>query len=175
MIDGDWRAGVFLTDPSTGQALIPRDRQHMIQISVFPFIEGARINRTTTTVLGTGFGINASIPQGSAREEAAWELVKWLVGPEVQTMRMNTGGITQPIRVDLDVGSLDLEPLQIALGNLGSQYDAVTVVIDAAFEAEVFAPLNEGLQAIGLGTRSPQQVAEQVQAAFDTWRARNPL
>ena len=35
--------------------------------------------------------------------------------------------------------------------------------------AEVYGPLNVGLQEIALGLATPEQVANRVQQAFDTW------
>lgn len=172
-IDGDWRAGDFITDASTGEALITPERQANFKITVFPEIdvEGVKLNRSNTAVLATGYAINAALEDGSAKLEAAWELVKWLVGKDVLTYRLSTGGLPSPSRTDIDYASLDLEPLQVAIGNLANDYDKATVVIDAAFEGPVFNPLNDGLQAIGLGSQTPEEVAQNVQAAFEAWQA----
>lgn len=170
-IDGDWRVAAFVTDKSTGEALIPVERQRNILISVFPEIEGVKFNRSNSVVLGTGWGINAGIPAGSAKEEAAWRLVKWLSGKEIQEWLLETGGIAIPTRTDIDVGSLRLEPMQVAVGNLGKEYDVSTVVIDGAFNEAVYTPVNEGLYAIGMGTKTPRQAAQTIQSAFDAWKA----
>ncbi|MDR2211097.1 MAG: extracellular solute-binding protein [Spirochaetaceae bacterium] len=171
LIDGDWRVAAFVTGKSTGQALIPVEAQRNILISVFPEIEGALLNRSNSVVLGTGWGISAAIPPGSVKEEAAWRLVKWLSGKEVQEWLLETGGIAIPTRTDIDVGSLRLEPMQVAVGNLGKEYDVSTAVIDGAFDEAVYTPINEGLQAIGMGTRTPRQAAQAIQSAFEAWRA----
>lgn len=172
-IDGDWRMGAFITDASTGQALIAPEKQNNIKITVFPEIdvEGVKFNKSNTAVLATGFGISAALEDGSPKLEAAWELVKWLVGKEVQTYRLSTGGLATPSRTDIDYASLTLEPLQIAMANLAKEYDKATVVIDGVFEGPVYTPLNDGLQAIGLGTQTPEDVAKATQNAFDAWKA----
>jgi raffinose/stachyose/melibiose transport system substrate-binding protein len=172
-IEGDWGVAAFVTN-ATGQALISPDRQRNIQITVFPDIDlpGVKFNRSSSVVLGTGWGISAAIPAGSPREEAAWRLVKWLAGREVLAWRVQTGGVLAPSRIDIDMTNLMLQPMQAAIGNLGREYDRGTVVIDAVFDGPVYAPLNDGLQAIGMGRQSPQQVAQVVQAAFDAWKAR---
>jgi raffinose/stachyose/melibiose transport system substrate-binding protein len=172
LVDGDWRIGAFITDQSTGEALISADRQRNFQITVFPDIPGAKLNKSTSGILGTGWGINASIPSGSAKEEAAWKLVKWLSGKEIQTYLLETGGIATPTRTDINAGSLSLEPLQIAGSNMGSQYTTTTVVIDGVFAGEVYTPINDGLQSLGLGRTTPQQIAEAAQRAFDAWKAK---
>ena len=175
-IDGDWRVGDFCTDPTTGQALISPDRQRNFLITVFPDIDvpGVKFNKSNSVVLATGWGMNSNIPAGSAKEEAAWKLIKWLTGKEVQLYNINTGIAPVPSRIDIrdsDIAALNLEPLKVAIGNIGKEYDKATVVIDAAFEGPVYTPLNDGLQAIGMGTQTPAQVAAVVQAAFDSWKA----
>ena len=175
-IDGDWRVGDFCTDPSTGQALVSPARQNNFLITVFPDIDlpGVKFNRSNSVVLATGWGMNANIPAGSPKEEAAWRLIKWLVGKEIQLHNIQTGIAPVPSRIDIteaDISKLDLEPLKVAIGNIGKEYDKATVVIDAAFEGPVYTPLNDGLQAIGMGTQTPAQVAALTQAAFDAWKA----
>ncbi|MDR1108512.1 MAG: extracellular solute-binding protein [Spirochaetaceae bacterium] len=172
LVDGDWRIGAFITDSSTGQALISPERQNNIEITVFPDIPGAKLNKSTSGILGTGWGMNAAIPAGSAKEEAAWKLVKWLSGKEIQTWLLLSGSISTPTRTDIDVATLTLEPMQKAGSSLGSQYTATTVVIDGVFDGEVHVPINTGLQEIGLGTKTPQQVAEITQRAFESWKAK---
>jgi len=171
-IDGDWRAGAFITDASTGQALIPVSRQNNIRITVFPEIEGAKIpGRSSSAVLGTGWAMSASIPSGSDKEEAAWRVIKWLTGREVITRGVDHSAYATPSRTDIDYNSISLEPIQVAAANSGKEYDIATVVIDAVFHSDVFNVINDGLQEIGLGSRTPQQVAEATQRAFDTWKA----
>ena len=170
MIDGDWRVGAFLTDKSTGQALLSPERQKNILIEVFPVIEGAKLNKSTSGILGTGWAMNAAIADGSPKEDAAWRLIKWLSGKVVQTQMLETGGIATPSWIDLDYGSLALEPMQAAIGNLGNEYETTTCVIDGVFHSDIFNPLNDGLAEIGMGTKSPQQVASEIQKVFDVWK-----
>jgi raffinose/stachyose/melibiose transport system substrate-binding protein len=173
-IDGDWRAGAFITDTTTGEALIaPEYQAANIRVTVFPDIPGAKLNKSTSGVLGVGFGMSAAIPAGSVKEEAAWSLVKWAVGVEATTHRVNAGAIATPPRNDIDMSAIALEPIQLEMINLGSKYDTSTAVIDAIFHSDVFNPLNDGLQEIGMGSKTPEQVAESVQKAFDTWKASN--
>jgi raffinose/stachyose/melibiose transport system substrate-binding protein len=173
LIDGDWRVGDFLTDQTTGLALISPERQKNFLVTIFPEIDlpGVKFNRSNTVVLATGWGMSAAIPEGSPKEEAAWKLIKWLVSKEVQIFLLETGTFGTSSRTDIDITTLNLEPMQMALGNLGNEYDIITVVIDDAFEGPAYTPLNDGLQAIGLGVQTPQQVAALTQAAFEAWKA----
>ena len=168
-IDGDWRVGMFITDADTGQALISPAKQRNIRIGVFPDIEGAKLNSSSSVILGVGYAMSAAIPAGSAKETAAWELIKYMTGREVSQLRTQRGGTPTPSRTDINLATMPLEPMQIAVGNLGNQFTTATVVIDGAFVSEVYEPINTGLIELALGNRTAQQVAQTVQAAFDSW------
>lgn len=171
LIDGDWRVGAFITDKSSGVALIPPADQENILITVFPDIPGAKLNKSTSGILGTGWGVRADIPSGSPQEAAAWDLVKYLSGKDVLTYQLSVGGIATPSRTDIDTSALPLEPMQKSIIALPAQYTASTAVIDGVFAGPVYTPLNDGLQAIGLGTQTPEQVAKATQDAFDAWKS----
>jgi raffinose/stachyose/melibiose transport system substrate-binding protein len=169
-IDGDWRVGAFLTDADTKQALISPTRQNNIKIGVFPDIPGAKLNSSSSVILGVGYAMSSAIPSGSPKEDAAWRLVKWMTGKEVSTLRTERGGTPTPSRTDLDFAAMNLEPMQKAIGNLGNEFSTATVVIDGVFPSEVYLPINTGLIEIAMGTRTPTQVAADVQRAFDNWK-----
>jgi raffinose/stachyose/melibiose transport system substrate-binding protein len=172
-IDGDWRTGAFITDSSTGQALISPDRQSNIKIGVFPDIEAAKLNSSSSVILGVGYGMSSAIPAGSAKEAAAWELVKWMTGKEVSQLRTEHGGTPTPSRTDLDFNAMKLEPMQKTIANIGNEFKTATVVIDGVFPSEAYNPINTGLIEIAMGKRTPAQVAADVQKAFDTWKESN--
>jgi raffinose/stachyose/melibiose transport system substrate-binding protein len=166
-IEGEWRVGNFITNRSTGQALIDPSRQDDFSVTVFPDIQGAQFNKSSSVTMGTGWGMNANIPDGSAKEEAAWKLVKWLSGKEVQIYLLETGGIVTPTITSIDVNSMPLETLMKKTVALGEAYTTSTAVIDTAFNSDVYTPLNDGLQNIIAGSATPEQVAASVQQAFD--------
>jgi len=172
-IDGDWRTGAFITDSSTGQALISPARQSNIKISVFPDIPGAKINSSSSVILGVGYGMSSAIPAGSAKEDAAWKLIKYMTGKDISQLRTEHGGTPTPSRTDLDFNAMKLEPMQKAIAALGNEFTTATSVIDGVFASEVYLPINTGLIEIAMGTRTPQQVAADVQRAWDTWKASN--
>jgi raffinose/stachyose/melibiose transport system substrate-binding protein len=173
-IDGDWRVGAFITDADTKQALITPARQRNIRIGVFPDIPGAAINKSSSVILGVGYAMAASIPAGSEKERLAWELVKWMTGREVSQLRTERGGTPTPSRTDLNFAAMTLEPMQVAIGNLGSTFSTPTSVIDGVFPSEVYEPINSGLIQLALQRQTGAQVAATVQAAWDTFRRANP-
>jgi len=171
-IDGDWRTGAFASDPQTGWALISPSRQNNIRIGVFPDIQGARLNSSSSVIIGTGYAMSAAIPAGSAKEEAAWNLIKYLTGREVSQLLIEQGYQVTTSRTDLNFQAMRLEPMQRAIAQLGRTFKAGTVVIDGVFPSEVYSLINTGLTEIALGMRTPQQVASDVQRAFENWRRR---
>jgi raffinose/stachyose/melibiose transport system substrate-binding protein len=170
-IDGDWRVGAFITDSSTGQALISPSNQNNISIGVFPDISGAKINSSSSVILGVGYGMSSSIPSGSAKEDAAWKLIKWMTGKEVSELRTEHGGTPTPSRTDLNFAAMQLEPLQRAIGAVGNTFNTATCVIDGVFASDVYLPINYGLINLALGTTTGATVAQETQRAFDAWKA----
>jgi raffinose/stachyose/melibiose transport system substrate-binding protein len=155
LIDGDWRSSLLGQEP--------------IQAAVFPEIGGTRLKDSTSLIPGAGWGINAAIPENSPEEKAAWRLAQWLSGAEVQTFLLGNGGIRIPSRADINEAALDLQPLQKAVAALCRNYPTGTAVIDRVFPSNVYTPINDGLQEIGMGTRTPLDVARSIQRAFDAW------
>jgi len=152
--------------------LINPARQNNIRIGVFPDIPGARINSSSSVILGVGYGMSSSIPAGSEKERLAWELVKWMTGKEVSELRTERGGTPTPSRTDLNFAAMNLEPMQKAVGNLGNEFTTATAVIDGVFPSEVYELINNALIELALGTRTAVSVGQAVQNAFDTWKSR---
>lgn len=163
MIDGEWKVGNFITDPTTGEALIPPSLQEDIEITVFPAIPGEIVSNTTSSVVSTGYGMNAAIPAGSAKEQAAWRLIEWLLGPEAQKVRLESGGNCCS-RVDVEVG--ELEPLAEKRMTIHERFLG-THVFDNVFPPAVNSVMNVVLQEMALGLKTPEQAAAEVQEAWD--------
>lgn len=165
MIDGDWRAGAFITDPTTGVALIPPEKQKEIVMTVFPAIPGEINHGTTSVVPATGYAMSASVKPGSPEEKAAWRLIQWLNSAEVQKIRLETGS-AYPTRKG--VTSDKLEPIAQERADFYGRITG-TYVLDDKLPPEVCIPLNVGLQEIGLGLATPEEVAKNIQAAYNAW------
>jgi raffinose/stachyose/melibiose transport system substrate-binding protein len=164
LIDGDWRIRDFLA--------LPPERQGDFQLALFPDLGGAAAGRSTSLIPGPGWGINAALPERSAEMRAAWRLVRWLSGRETQAWLLSSGAITTPSRIDIDEEALGLKPMEEAAAALVREYGTGTAVIDQVFPGEVCAVINDGLQELGMGTKTSGDVAAAVQAALDAWRVR---
>jgi len=167
MIDGDWRAGAFMTDQSTGQALIsPAKQKSSIELVTFPSIPGEVLSGSNSSTLGVGYGMSASIPTGSAKEEAAWRLIKWLSGVEMQQRRLDTGASFPSLVEGIVFDESKMEPISIKRAQFYQAAGAVTPVFDSVFPADVQVACNVGLQQLGLGKKTAKQICEDMQKAW---------
>lgn len=176
-IDGDWSTGAFQIDTSTGQALIDRAHQESdVELIIMPEFPNEKYHGTNSGIVGTGFGMSSSIEKGSAKEAAAWKLIKYLQGEYVQTYRLKIGAsFPSNLNVDVDkvVAENNLEPLVQKRAKYYEIPTAITPVIDGVVAPEVYNVINVGLQEIGLGVKTPKQVASETQEAYVEWKADN--
>lgn len=166
LIDGDWRVGAFLTDMSTGTALIsPEDQKNNIELINFPAIPGEKLANANSATLGVGYGMSAKLKKGSKEEKAAWELIKWLSGTFCQQRRLDTGAAFPSLTSGINYDAL--EPLSAKRGQFYNEQTAPTPVFDSVFAADVASVLNADLQALGLGKKTVDQVCENLQKTFE--------
>jgi raffinose/stachyose/melibiose transport system substrate-binding protein len=162
-IDGDWRVGAFLTDKASGKALIsPADQKANFEIINFPAIPGEKFPGAISAIQGTGYGISAKADK--AKTDAAVTLLKYLYSKEVMIIRLETGAFI-PSRKDAT--SNKIEPLTSKMGAYYGTVPSSSYVLDGVLDgdnADVNDPLNNGLQEIGAGTKTPAQVASDMQA-----------
>jgi raffinose/stachyose/melibiose transport system substrate-binding protein len=165
-IDGDWRQGAYLTDKSTGTALNePAKQATDFALLNFPAIPGEKNPGVVSAIAGVGLGISAKLPAGSDKEKAAVKLLKYYYGPEVSQLELETGAF---IPTRKGVTSEKLEPFTKMMPQYYATINKTCYVIDGVLEASVFNTLNAGLQAIGLGAKTPAQVAAEMQQAQDS-------
>ncbi|AEF85953.1 putative sugar ABC transporter [Treponema primitia ZAS-2] len=167
LIDSQQRAAALVSPDTNGDTLISAEREEDILLRVFPEIRGVKLNNSTSVIPGPGWGIGAQVASNSAKEKAAWGLVKWLSGKEVQTWLLESGAIMTATRTDIEIDSLPLSLLQKAAAGFAGNYSAGTAVISRTFQSRVNVSLNDGLQELGIGTKSAKQVAEAVQRSFE--------
>lgn len=171
-IDGDWSCSAFTTDPTTNLPLLSRDKQQNdIELMIFPAVPNEVYGNCVSTIAGSGLGFSADIPAGSAQEQAAVELVLWYAGEEVQTHRFCQGGVIPSLKT-LDTDKLvkenNLDPLVAKRVMFSKSYKPVPV-IDGALDPDVYNVINTCLQEIGLGQKTPEQAAADVQQAYENW------
>jgi raffinose/stachyose/melibiose transport system substrate-binding protein len=167
LIDGDWRVGNFLTDKASNVALIaPAKQKSDFELIQFPAIPGEKNPGIVSAIVGVGLGISNSVPAGSAKEKAAVKLLKYFYSADVQKVKLETGAYI-PSRKN--VTSEKIEPFTTKQAQYYASIGKTSYVLDGVLDASVCTVLNTGLQEIVLGTKTPQKVAEELQAAMDTW------
>jgi raffinose/stachyose/melibiose transport system substrate-binding protein len=167
IIDGDWRQGAYLTDKASGKALIAPEAQATdFAFLNFPAIPGEKNPGVVSAIAGVGLGISSAIPAGSDKEKAAVRLLKWYYGPEFSQMKLETGAF---IPTRKGVTSEKLEPFTTMMPQYYSSIAKTCYVLDGVLDPSVFNVLNAGLQSIGLGAKTPAQVAAEMQKAMDAW------
>ena len=138
---------------------------------IFPAVPNEAYGNCVSTIAGSGLGFSADIPAGSAQEKAAVELVLWYAGEEVQTYRFCQGGVIPSLKT-LDTDKLvkenNLDPLVAKRVTFSKSYKPVPVV-DGALDPDVYNVINTCLQEIGLGKKTPQQAAAEVQQTYENW------
>jgi len=164
-VDGDWRQGAFLTDKSTGKALIPPTNQSSdFGLMAFPAIPGEKFPAVVPGIAGTGLAVASSVAAGSDVEKAAIRLLKYYYSPEVQLLNLESGAYI-PSRKGIT--SDKIEPFTSMMSQFYGTIAKSSYVFDGVFAPEVVNVLNPGLQAIGLGAQTPLQVATAMQKAMD--------
>jgi raffinose/stachyose/melibiose transport system substrate-binding protein len=162
-VDGDWRVGAYLTDKSTGKALIdPALQKSDFELLNFPAIPGEINKASVSAIAGVGLGINKDLT--GAKLDAAKKVLDFYYGKEFQTMKWETGAFV-PSRQDITTSKL--EPLMVKLPAYYKTIPKTTYVLDGSLDPSVFNILNDGLQAIGLGVKTPTDVAAEMQKAQD--------
>ena len=167
-IDGDWACASFQTDSSTGEALFkPAAQQTDVDLMNFPALEGEIVHESNSAVVGTGWAIAKDIDP--AKLDAAWTLVKYLEGEYVQTWRLTTGAAF-PSLLSIDVDKVckenNLEPLVAKRADWYNRIQVATPVIDGVLDPAVYEVINQVLAEIGLGKKTVDQAAKEVNAAW---------
>ena len=170
IIDGDWRQGFYITDKSTGNALIAPDKQKSDFAFInFPAIPGEKFPGVVSAIQGVGLGISGSIPKGSDVEKAAVRLLKYYYSPEVQQIKLETGAFIPSLK---GVTSDKLDPFTQMMPKYYASINKISYVLDGVLDPGVCNNyVNKGLQDIGLGNKTPAQVAAETEKAMAAWRA----
>jgi raffinose/stachyose/melibiose transport system substrate-binding protein len=167
-IDGDWGMGKFVTDKASGVALIsPAAQESDFDVIAFPSIPGEKNPGVASGIAGVGYAVSDAIPAGSAKEKAAKKLIEYIYSPGVQKQRLETGAYIPTLKGV----TATVDPLISKTAAYKNSLAKTSYVLDGVLDPSVCGILNNGLQAMGLGTSTPAQVAADMQKAMDAWIA----
>ncbi len=158
LLDGDWRAGIFV-DAETKEDLPIVDDLAMMS---FPAVPGEKANMagSSSVVQAVGYGMTKAALRDPAVTEAAANFMKYMGGVEQSTQRFNSFGQIPAIKMDLPTDASESTKMRAAHVN---SVPAISNVVDNFVGGTPNNKLNENLQKLGLGTVTPQQVADQLE------------
>jgi raffinose/stachyose/melibiose transport system substrate-binding protein len=153
LIDGDWRVNAI-------NPLVPADKQGDIVLSVFPAIPGEKFPNSTSIVTGSGYGMNAKLTGEKAKAAYAW--ISFIGGPEGAKTQLVDQGVMPAYK--LNISGIKLDPIVSQRVAFYPKYKS-SLVLDNVISSKPVDVLNAGLQAIALGTTTPEALAEQFEKA----------
>lgn len=155
-IDGGWRVNSLVG------SLTPEQKAY-VTLATFPEIPNQKGQAgSTSSVAGTGFGMNAKLE--GAKADAAWKWIWFWSGPEGSKIRRENGALPA-YKLPAQEG---LDPLILKLADFIAKTPA-GYVIDSKLDGEGMAVLHAGLQEMLMGKKTPEQVAKE----YETWVAAN--
>lgn len=155
LVDGDWQTGAI-------ENLLTPEQIEDIEYMVLPTIPGEVTGDVTAMVQGTGMSMAAGL-EGD-KKEAALAFVKFFAGPEAAKIRARIQGI--PPAYIIDSAELEISPLSKKRFAFYATVAGADVV-DAVLPQDANRVLNVGMQEIGLGVKTAEEVAEEVEAAMN--------
>jgi raffinose/stachyose/melibiose transport system substrate-binding protein len=158
MIDGDWRVGAVAP-------LLTKEEQENFELTVLPDIEGqVGPSSSTSGVPATGFGMKKGLSGDKA--DAAWKWISFFAGPEAAEIRLLEQGLIPSYKMDLSVYT-DLDPLAVKRGAFYAEHP-LTYVLDDKISGDPINIMNDGLQELALGNTTPEKLAADIQAAWES-------
>ncbi|MDR1301701.1 MAG: extracellular solute-binding protein [Treponema sp.] len=157
LLDAGWRISALKS------AATPEDYARYGAIA-FPAIAGEVTTGSSAATLGEALGMNAKLT--GAKADAAWKFLSFIYGQEGSDLLMKYG----------TVPTYKLDYAQYGVDSLNQQYielingQSMGYVIDAVMDGEgVNNVLNPGIQAVMMGTKTPEGLA----AEYEAWVAAN--
>lgn len=159
-ISGQWDAGGFSPE-----------LQETMQLMAIPALPGAK--GQTNTVAATksvGYGITkAAVDRGVADAAMLW--IEYYNSQEEVALRLNDGAIGGAVLANFEVPA-DMPNVVYLKAELAASVDGFTGVIDAFLGGATNDALNVGMQQVVSGSKTPQQLATELQAMWEIQQAK---
>ncbi|MEK3914350.1 extracellular solute-binding protein [Paenibacillus sp. FSL H7-0331] len=131
-----------------------------IGVALFPTIDGGKGTAGKSAGV-VQYGIGLSKELKGAKKEAAFKFLKYFYAPELYQELMSKG-IVVPAKVDMPADTSKYLKEMLELTKNGD-----ALVFDSVMPAPVKDVIENGLQAITMGQKTPEQVAQDMQAAIE--------
>ena len=157
LLDAGWRISAL------HKAAKPEDFAQY-KLMAFPAVEGEVTKGSSAATLGENFGMNAKLT--GAKADAAWKFISFVSGKEASEILTKYGTVST---YKFDMKDLDIDQLSKQYVELINN-QSMGYVIDAKMDSEgVNNLLNPGIQAVMIGQKTPQQLANE----YEAWVAAN--
>jgi raffinose/stachyose/melibiose transport system substrate-binding protein len=151
-IDGIWRASAF--------DAAPQEFRDSLKLIVFPAVPGEKFANCSAIVPGIGFGMIKGI--SPKKKELALKMIKWVAGYDASKIRLDKQGF---VPVFLGDYAAPKDAVMKKVFAFYTEYPIGCGVVDNFIGGTTNETLNTGMQEIGLGGKTPEQVAAEVEAA----------
>lgn len=135
------------------------------KVAVFPPTEGGKGNPLSSSGgAGVYYSVNADIEAGS-KLDAIMTLLDYMTGAESAKLMAEVGGFPA-----FDPGEFDsakLHPVALEAYEASAAADA-TKIFDLWFDASIVEVINSEIQSVMSGSKTPEQMAAEVQKAYET-------
>ncbi|MFC5447391.1 extracellular solute-binding protein [Paenibacillus aestuarii] len=131
-----------------------------IGIALFPTIDGGKGTAGKSAGV-VQYGIGLSKELSGAKKEAAFKFLKYFYAPELYQNLMSKG-IVVPAKVDMPADTSKYLKEMLELTKSGD-----ALVFDSVMPAGVKDAIENGLQAITMKQKTPEQIAKEMQDAMD--------
>ncbi|NHN31448.1 ABC transporter substrate-binding protein [Paenibacillus agricola] len=131
-----------------------------IGIALFPSVEGGKGTAGKSAGV-VQYGIGLSKELSGAKKEAAFTFLKYFYAPELYQNLMSKG-IVVPAKGDMPADTSKYLKEMLELTKTGD-----ALVFDSVMPPTVKDVIENGLQAITMGQKTPEQIAQDMQAAMD--------
>lgn len=150
-VAGSWAIGPILNDVEDADN---------IGLAPFPDFGGEGELGKMTGAAGGGIALNSSLSK--EKQEAAFTFLEYFYNDELYQKLMKAN-IIVPVQVEMD----DSVPGILKSANEFAQGGGIAPVYDASLTPELTDVINNGLQSITLGEKTPKELAEEMQKAYE--------
>ncbi|PYY25069.1 ABC transporter substrate-binding protein [Paenibacillus illinoisensis] len=136
------------------------------QVAVFPGVENGLGNPLSSSGgAGVYYSVNSGVEAGE-KLDAIMTMLEYMTGSDSAKLMAEVGGFPAYDPGDFDTGKL--HPVALAAYEASAAADA-TKIFDLWFDASIVEVLNTGIQGVMAGSRTPEQLAEETQQAYETF------
>ncbi|MBB3126130.1 raffinose/stachyose/melibiose transport system substrate-binding protein [Paenibacillus rhizosphaerae] len=146
-----------------GRIRIQNDEGDKFGIALFPKVDGGKGDPAKSAgVVQYGIGIKSGLDE--KKQQAAEEFLKFFVNEDLYKQLISSG-VVVPAQVDIPADASKYLKEMMELTSKGT-----APVFDSVIPTQVVDVMQNGLQALTVGHGTPEQVAKDVQEAFDNMK-----